>query len=86
MAPVDGITGPLAYSRGSESDLGIPLGTSDVFRRERYLKTGRDKRYLRKRLAVWLKAVTPKQLERLEAARYKFFSNPPKALAITCRK
>jgi putative endonuclease len=37
---------------------------SDAYRRERYLKSGRGKRYLRQRLSVWLDTVSPKKLER----------------------
>ena len=36
----------------------------DSFRRERYLKTGRGKRYLRQRLAEWRESLNPKKLER----------------------
>jgi putative endonuclease len=36
----------------------------DAFRRERYLKTGRGKRYLHQRLAVWLSVASPEKLER----------------------
>jgi len=37
---------------------------ADAFWRERYLKTGRGKRYLRQRLKVWLNSVRSKKLER----------------------
>ncbi|MBM3746098.1 MAG: GIY-YIG nuclease family protein [Acidobacteria bacterium] len=40
------------------------LSPADAFRRERYLKTGRGKRYLRQRLKVWLNSVSSKKLER----------------------
>ena len=40
------------------------LSQPDAFRRERYLKTGRGKRYLRQRITVWLKSLNPKELER----------------------
>lgn len=36
------------------------LSQGDAFRRERYLKTGRGKRYLRQRLNVWLKSFSLK--------------------------
>ncbi|TMJ02307.1 MAG: GIY-YIG nuclease family protein [Bacillati bacterium ANGP1] len=37
---------------------------ADAWRRERYLKTGRGKRYLRKRLSGWLSQMWPIKLER----------------------
>jgi len=37
---------------------------ADAYRRERYLKSGRGKRYLRQRLSVWLGDVGPSKLER----------------------
>ena len=40
------------------------LKLEDAFRRERYLKTGRGKRYLRRRLSVWLTVLGPTELER----------------------
>jgi len=40
------------------------LSDADAKRRERYLKTGRGKGYLRRRLASWLAASTATQLER----------------------
>lgn len=40
------------------------LSQADAKRRERYLKTGRGKRYLRQRLAVWLSGHRSKQLVR----------------------
>jgi len=35
------------------------LSGADARRRERYLKTGKGKRYLRRRLAVWLAESSP---------------------------
>ncbi|MGH9784267.1 MAG: GIY-YIG nuclease family protein [Terriglobia bacterium] len=40
------------------------LSQADAFRRERYLKTGRGKRYLRQRLTKWLASLSPQELER----------------------
>ena len=40
------------------------LSREDAFRRERYLKTGRGKRYLRQRLSEWRRHLSQKQLER----------------------
>jgi putative endonuclease len=40
------------------------LNREDAFRRERYLKTGRGKRYLRQRLGEWLRSVAKIKLER----------------------
>ena len=40
------------------------LSEADARRRERYLKTGRGKRYLRQRLAVWLEGIVHEKLER----------------------
>ncbi|MGH9784634.1 MAG: GIY-YIG nuclease family protein [Terriglobia bacterium] len=40
------------------------LNKSDAYRRERYLKSGRGKRYLRQRLAEWLAENSQEKLER----------------------
>ena len=40
------------------------LGEEDAMRRERYLKTGRGKKYLRQRLALWLRTSNTEKLER----------------------
>jgi putative endonuclease len=40
------------------------LNREDAFRRERYLKTGRGKRYLRQRLGQWCISVSREKLER----------------------
>lgn len=40
------------------------LSRTDAVRRERYLKTGRGKRYLRQRLSDWIAAVSAIKLER----------------------
>jgi len=40
------------------------LSQDDAFRRERYLKTGKGKRYLRQRLAQWISTVRRDKLER----------------------
>jgi len=40
------------------------LCQDDTFRRERYLKTGKGKRYLRKRLARWIAGPSANKLER----------------------
>ncbi len=40
------------------------LNREDAFRRERYLKTGRGKRYLRQRLAAWRGLLSREKLER----------------------
>ena len=40
------------------------LGADDAFRRERYLKSGRGGRYLRKRLSAWLSESNGDKLER----------------------
>ena len=40
------------------------LNREDAFRRERYLKTGRGKRYIRQRLAEWSNSVSQQELER----------------------
>ena len=40
------------------------LNREDAFRRERYLKTGRGKRYLRQRLAQWRISLSQEKLER----------------------
>jgi putative endonuclease len=40
------------------------LDREDAFRRERYLKTGRGKRYLRQRLLEWRTSVRQDKLER----------------------
>jgi putative endonuclease len=40
------------------------LNREDAFRRERYLKTGRGKRYLRQRLGEWRRSVSQRKLER----------------------
>ena len=40
------------------------LHRDDAYRRERYLKTGRGKRYLRQRLARWRQSLRPDKLER----------------------
>lgn len=40
------------------------LNELDAYRRERYLKSGKGKRYLRQRLAEWLAVNGPKKLER----------------------
>ncbi len=47
----------LAYYEGC-------LNRDDAFRRERYLKTGRGKRYLRQRLGEWRKSLGREKLER----------------------
>jgi putative endonuclease len=40
------------------------VSASDAFRRERFLKTGKGKRYLRNRLVDFLAETEPKTLER----------------------
>lgn len=40
------------------------LSTNDAFRRERFLKTGKGKRFLRRRLAVYLSGLRDDRLER----------------------
>ena len=40
------------------------LHREDAFRRERYLKTGREKRYLRQRLGDWRGSLSQDKLER----------------------
>ncbi|MGD1156965.1 MAG: GIY-YIG nuclease family protein [Terriglobia bacterium] len=40
------------------------LDAADAHRRERYLKTGRGKRYLRQRLRTWLAQFSREKLER----------------------
>ncbi len=40
------------------------LNRDDAFRRERYLKTGRGKRYLKQRLGIWLEQLSSEKLER----------------------
>lgn len=40
------------------------LSTSDAFRRERFLKTGKRKRFLRRRLAAYLDGLRQDRLER----------------------
>jgi putative endonuclease len=40
------------------------LEAGDAYRRERYLKTGKGKQYLRKRLKTWLARVSQDKLER----------------------
>ncbi len=40
------------------------LSNEDAFRREKYLKTGRGKKYLRSRLQTTLHALWPSKLER----------------------
>jgi len=40
------------------------LNREDAFRRERYLKTGRGKRYLRQRLLEWRRSISLEKLER----------------------
>ena len=40
------------------------LDREDAFRRERYLKSGRGKRYLRQRLGEWRRSVRQGKLER----------------------
>ena len=47
----------LAYYEGC-------LKREDAFRRERYLKTGRGKRYLRQRLEEWRRTLGREKLER----------------------
>jgi putative endonuclease len=47
----------LAYYEGC-------LSIDDAFRRERYLKSGRGKRYLRQRLTNWRGCLSPQKLER----------------------
>ena len=47
----------LAYYEGC-------LNREDAFRRERYLKTGRGKRFLRQRLAEWRASISQDKLER----------------------
>jgi putative endonuclease len=37
---------------------------ADAYRRERYLKSGRGKRYFRQRLSEWLRTLSPNKLER----------------------
>lgn len=43
------------------------LSADDAFRRERFLKTGKGKRYLRNRLASFLADLSTDKLERHEA-------------------
>jgi len=40
------------------------VSANDAFRRERFLKTGQGKRYLRKRLASFFSGIPEKKLER----------------------
>ena len=40
------------------------LNLEDAFRRERYLKTGRGRRYLRQRLGEWRRSFRRAELER----------------------
>ncbi len=40
------------------------LDSADAYRRERYLKTGRGKRYLRQRLKTWRAQFSQDKLER----------------------
>ena len=40
------------------------LNREDAFRRERYVKTGRGKRYLRQRLGEWQGSLSREKLER----------------------
>ena len=40
------------------------LDRDDAFRRERYLKTGRGKRYLRQRFGEWRRSLSLEKLER----------------------
>jgi putative endonuclease len=40
------------------------LNVNDAFRRERFLKTGKGKRFLRNRLASYLTSISTNKLER----------------------
>ena len=66
---------PLEHERGEVTSTRFrpPLGlvyyeacldAADAYRRERYLKTGRGKRYLRQRMRSWQAQINQKKLER----------------------